>query len=166
MNTRKRKHNSGFTLVEILIVVVILGILSAIVIPQFTNASEMAKASAVTTQLQTIRSQMELYRVQHEGIYPTAAQLWGNMTGKTDADGTPNSSSGKFGPYLQKAPTNSFNNKSTVNETKAAGIGWEYILDSAKTSYTIKAILTTAQATTAGFDITSGSSDLEDIATY
>ena len=62
MNSRKHSRNAGFTLVEILIVVVILGILSAIVIPQFTSASDTAKANAMTTQLQTIRSQLELYR--------------------------------------------------------------------------------------------------------
>ena len=46
MSTRVQKAK-GFTLVEILIVVVILGILAAIVIPQFTNASESAKASSL-----------------------------------------------------------------------------------------------------------------------
>ena len=60
----------GFTLVEILIVVVILGILAAIVIPQFTNASESAKSSSLSSQLQTIRSQLELFQVQHNGNYP------------------------------------------------------------------------------------------------
>ena len=44
------KAKSGFTLVEILIVVVILGILAAIVIPQFTNASTEAKAMGIMTQ--------------------------------------------------------------------------------------------------------------------
>jgi len=66
-----RHHVSkAFTLVEILIVVVILGILAAIVVPQFTSASQEAQAGNVATQLQTIRSQIELYRVKHNGNYP------------------------------------------------------------------------------------------------
>ncbi|HYE01927.1 MAG TPA: prepilin-type N-terminal cleavage/methylation domain-containing protein [Phycisphaerales bacterium] len=60
----------GFTLVEILIVVVILGILAAIVVPQFTNASTDAQIGNVRTQLQTIRSQIELYRVRNNGSLP------------------------------------------------------------------------------------------------
>src|SRR5690606_21145974 len=53
MHARKMVRK-GFTLVEILIVVVILGILAAIVIPQFTNASESAQFSSTVSQLQTI----------------------------------------------------------------------------------------------------------------
>ena len=48
------RANRGFTLVEILIVVVILGILAAIVIPQFTEASTEAKLSSLCSDLQTI----------------------------------------------------------------------------------------------------------------
>ncbi len=59
------KAESGFTLVEILIVVVILGILAAIVIPQFTDASTQAKESALASDLQMMRSQLELYKIQH-----------------------------------------------------------------------------------------------------
>ena len=107
----------GFTLVEILIVVVILGILAAIVIPQFTSASESAKSSSLSTQLQTIRSQLELYQVQHNGRYPdlsvastidTDTNTWNPLTKATDLDGTINVATGAFGPYLQQAPSNGF----------------------------------------------------------
>lgn len=67
MRTHRAK---GFTLVEILIVVVILGILAAIVVPQFTNASQDAVKSALNSQIQTITAQTELYRVQNFGQLP------------------------------------------------------------------------------------------------
>lgn len=157
MNTRKHSHNAGFTLVEILIVVVILGILSAIVIPQFTSASDTAKANALTTQLQTIRSQLELYRVQHNDVYPTLTQLsdWSVMTEKTNADGT-TTGTPQFGPYLQKAPVNSFNNLSNCAATASTSTGWQYVVSSDKSSYTIKGILTTAQIAASGLSTDGG----------
>lgn len=66
----RTSRTKGFTLVEILIVVVILGILAAIVVPQFTNASQDAIKGALNSQLQTINSQVELYRVQNAGQLP------------------------------------------------------------------------------------------------
>ncbi len=66
----QKPRNKGFTLVEILIVVVILGILAAIVVPQFTNASQQAVKGALASQLQTINAQVELYRVQETGTLP------------------------------------------------------------------------------------------------
>jgi type II secretion system protein G len=68
---RTRKNRRGFTLIEILIVVVILGILAAIVVPQFSNASQEATASSIRSQLQTIRGQVELFRVRNAGALPT-----------------------------------------------------------------------------------------------
>ena len=70
MSTVRRTAARGFTLVEILIVVIILGILAAIVIPQFTNASTEARSSNVLSQLQTMRSQIELYKLQHNDVPP------------------------------------------------------------------------------------------------
>src|SRR6476646_9691800 len=65
--TQTRK---GFTLIEILIVVIILGILAAIVIPQFTNASKEAKQSILVTMVQSLRSQIALYKLQHNDNLP------------------------------------------------------------------------------------------------
>ena len=69
MNVR-RNIKRGFTLVEILIVVIILGILAAIVIPQFTNASQDARRSSLASTVQTVRSQIELYKLQHGDQLP------------------------------------------------------------------------------------------------
>src|SRR5438309_9198865 len=65
MIVRSSMRKGGFTLVEILIVVINLGILAAIVIPQFTSASQDARKSSLVSQLQTIKAQTELARLQH-----------------------------------------------------------------------------------------------------
>jgi len=102
--------NTGFTLVEILIVVIILGILAAIVIPQFTQASNDARESALVSDLQTVRSQLELYKVQHLEAYPAQANFVTQLTSRTDAAGTvgTDATAYPYGPYLQKFPSNPF----------------------------------------------------------
>jgi type II secretion system protein G len=74
MNTRRNPVKRGFTLIEILIVVVILGILAAIIVPQFTDAAQNAGASSARSQLQSLRSQIELHRVQNNGTAPVNLQ--------------------------------------------------------------------------------------------
>jgi len=121
---------AGFTLVEILIVVVILGILAAIVIPQFTEASSDAKLSSLTTDLQTVRAQLELYKIQHNDNLPdytSSDTFWTGLSTKTDVYGNAGSD---YGPYLQKAPTNPFNDSNSVDIDgtlgggDTAGTGW------------------------------------------
>ncbi len=112
------KARKGFTLVEILIVVVILGILAAVVIPQFTDASTEAKTSSVKTDLQTVRAQIELYKIQHNDALPSkgGASFIECMTGKTDVAGdVTTATTDYYGPYMQKIPTNGFNNSSGVS---------------------------------------------------
>jgi general secretion pathway protein G len=66
-----RAASRAFTLVEILIVVVILGILASIVIPQFSSASQEAMKSTLRRDLQAINEQVEVYRVRNAGRLPT-----------------------------------------------------------------------------------------------
>lgn len=119
MKTRK----SGFTLVEILIVVIILGILAAIIIPQFTDASTSAKESSLTSNLQTLRSQIGLYKIQHNDHYPSypaytdAALFETCLTIKTDVDGiewTSDAQGTAFGPYMPNIPENPFISDDTL----------------------------------------------------
>ncbi len=122
-----RRIRKGFTLVEILIVVIILGILAAIVIPQFTSASEDARVNSTHSLLQTIRAQIELYKLQHGDMWPTtsgnpvAAEMsWTALTGVTPY-GNP---SKNFGPYLQQTPVNPLNGSSTIANAAASGVGF------------------------------------------
>ena len=130
----------GFTLVEILIVVVILGILAAIVIPQFTQASTEAKTNSLCSDLQTLRSQIELYKVQHNDTVPTAANFTTRMIYCSDIGGNINGAGSKvrtavycYGPYLERIPDNQFSNLHTVGavaDRAAAGggtNGWDYV---------------------------------------
>ena len=115
----------GFTLVEVLIVVIVLGILAAIVVPQFSTASDDAQLSALTTNLQTIRAQIELYKLQHNSTYPTLASFTAQMTAGTLVDGT---AGADFGPYLLTVPNNPYSNVNTLTTTAAgAGKGWYYV---------------------------------------
>jgi len=131
-----RSIKRGFTLVEILIVVIILGILAAIVIPQFTNASTEARENSVRSQLQTLRSQIELYKLQHLDVKPDLITDWTDLTTITNrtgaawvaADGPDN----KFGPYMQAIPTNPLNNRFNVvngDGTAAAGSACGFVYD-------------------------------------
>ena len=105
-----RAHSrKAFTLIEILIVVVILGILAAVVIPQFTNAADDANNSSVRTQLQTLRSQIELYRAEN-GANPALA-----TTGWTDMIN---------GGYLPGPPKNPITGSSDFGA--ASGNGWQF----------------------------------------
>ncbi len=132
--SRRSSGRSGFTLVELLIVVIILGVLAAIAIPQFSTSSEDAKLSALDTDLSHLRNAIELYYHQHKAVYPGAKRetdgsdvgnatqaaaafvaqltLYSAVDGVTAAE---KDSTYKYGPYLRKGiPVNPFNSLSTV----------------------------------------------------
>lgn len=101
-----RKHvKKGFTLVELLIVVVIMAVLAATVIPEFSSSTVDAKKNTTVFNLQTLRSQIQTYRAQHGGSPPaTLAKL----TVITDKAGLELGDTGVgdliYGPYLTEVP--------------------------------------------------------------
>jgi general secretion pathway protein G len=114
---------SGFTLIEILIVVVLLGILAAMVIPKFSNATDETKESMLLENLRMLKAQIGVYRSQHwdvppgypdgdTSLAPTEADLVAQLTQYTDEYGTTNAVQTpifKYGPYMRIIPENPIN---------------------------------------------------------
>lgn len=111
--TRRR---TAFTLVEVLIVVMLLAVLAMIAIPRFSGASEQARESALSTDLQTVRRQIELYKSDHNGRGPhldesgnlDTIRFVGRMLSKTTFDGKIDNLNGTCGPYMREWPENPF----------------------------------------------------------
>lgn len=141
------RRQSGFTLVELLIVVIILAILAAIIIPQFSAATDDANQSAYDTNIANIRSAVDLYRQQHNA-YPGSvtssggtcisgsavagavgqaafiAQLrnYTNAAGEACTGTDPNEF--KYGPYLQDdLPQNPLGTVNTLTVTSTGILG-------------------------------------------
>ncbi len=121
-------RQKAFTLVEILIVVIILGILAAIVLPKFSNASATARASMLADDLRILRTQTIVFQAQHRGIAagypsgntgaaPTEAAFVLHMTKATNdtfQTAEPGTPGFDYGPYLREIPQNPVNGKNTV----------------------------------------------------
>jgi prepilin-type N-terminal cleavage/methylation domain-containing protein len=142
-----KRSTAGFTLVELLIVVIVLAILAAIVVPQFANTANDARASAVDSNLAAMRSAVELYRQQH-GVYPGDLAASGGTcpagstagTGAADTNQayvdqltrytsitgqscTGTNATFNLGPYLREIPVNPANNLATVEILTGAVLG-------------------------------------------
>lgn len=119
-------RSRGFSLIELLIIVSIIGVLAAIVIPTFSNANETAKAGALSSQISTVKKALIFYKTDHNDVYPTDAQLitsqWQVLTNSTDIDG--DIAGSDHGPYFQKPPFNAFMDSSVVAADNSAA--WQY----------------------------------------
>ena len=155
MNKNIQEQN-GFTLIEILIVVILLGILATVIIPQVNVSSDDAKMNTLKTNLSHMRSIIELYYYHHNNTYPGVNDDDGDpaedaddaekgfkrqLTRYTDVNGKDKKkkdATHKFGPYIKggKLPENPFNNKNdltcdiTTADTTArssdGSTGWKF----------------------------------------
>ncbi|HUG71536.1 MAG TPA: type II secretion system protein [Pirellulaceae bacterium] len=119
----RRQNFQGFTLVEILIVVVIMAVLAAVVVPQFSGSTDDAKRSTAQFNLGTIRSVVQTYRAHHDGKKPAFASGATTIEGlikETNAAGVVTAGGG-FGPYLVAMPENPFTGVATVKAVATPG---------------------------------------------
>ena len=108
-------------MIEVLIVVIIMAVLAATIIPQFSSSTNDAKDSALKFNLHTIRSQIEIYKANHNGTYPKLATFADQMTKKTTTDGLTTGDT-VWGPYIQgEIPANPFNASSALVGVATAG---------------------------------------------
>ena len=101
----------GFTLIEILIVVVILGILAGIVVIQYVDLRLDADDAVIRGQLRTLRSQIELYRVKTGDDPKLVAKQWEELL---EAN------------YIHAIPVNPLNKSSQVKGAAEPGSGWAW----------------------------------------
>ena len=135
----KTRHRHAFTLIEVLIVVIIMAILAATIIPQFSSSTTDAKKAGLEFDTHFIRSQIELYKGEHNGTFPEFAKFVDQMTKATDThDNTTGGSTTLVnGPYIQGSfPKNQLADSSAVvsvatagtvpKEVVPGGAGWQY----------------------------------------
>jgi prepilin-type N-terminal cleavage/methylation domain-containing protein len=79
------RNRSGFTLIEMLIVIIILGILAMVIIPQITVSTDDAKVSTLKTSITGMRSSIEVYYAQHNNTYPGMVLETDGTTATTSA---------------------------------------------------------------------------------
>jgi general secretion pathway protein G len=116
----------GFTLIEILIVIVIIGILGAVVLPKFSDAAHTARENTLKDDLRYLRTQIVVFKAQHKDTppgypagsrmaAPTESDFLEQMTKPTDEAIRVGAGPGyPFGPYVAKMPPNPLNGKDTV----------------------------------------------------
>lgn len=78
------RKEKGFTLIELMVVIVIIAILAAVALPNFMGATEKARESAVTSAVKTLQTSLELYAVDNNGSYPITTSDSNTLTAIQD----------------------------------------------------------------------------------
>lgn len=125
---RRQRGLPAFSLVELVIVVIIIGIVAAIAVPRMSSAASRSRAGAIRADLRILTGAVDLFAAEHAdrtpaheaggGISVDADQFTKRLTLKTDETGAINT--GIYGPYLRAIPVNPGNAKATLRINGAA----------------------------------------------
>jgi prepilin-type N-terminal cleavage/methylation domain-containing protein len=127
-----QKRSRGFSLLELVIVVSIIGIIAAIAIPRFSRATAGAADAALTGDLAVMRNAIDMFAAEHGGTFPALATIVAQLTTYTDVAGTANASKTTtyiYGPYLRqvpKLPVGAKKGQTGIDDEAGAAIGWIY----------------------------------------
>lgn len=105
----RRKNERGFTLIELMVVIVILGVLAGMIVPKIMDRPEQAKVTKAKMMLESVGTALDLYKLDM-GNYPTTEQGLQALVEAPESDG--GSSSWRKGGYLDKGkvPKDPWNN--------------------------------------------------------
>ena len=132
-----RHRQLQFTLLDVLVLIAIMAIGTAVAMPLLDAASDQAKSSALLQNLQTLRGQIDLYKMEHGGNPPLLYKgTFPQLTHATNVEGVPGPPGKKhpYGPYLPRGvPPNPHTGISMVTPTDTfppaahSGVGgWLY----------------------------------------
>ena len=107
MDLSKFQDNRGFTLIEIMVVVVILGILAAVIVPQFLSRPDQAKVTKAKVDMKSIEEALGLFKLDN-GFYPSTEQGLQALVTKPESGRIPTRYSKSA--YLKKAPVDPWGN--------------------------------------------------------
>ena len=107
MNKYLRQCQRGFTLIEIMVVVIILGILAGIVVPRLLDEPEEARRTKAQVQIKSLEEALAMYML-HNGYFPTTEQGLQALVEKPETGRIPNNY--KEGGYIGKIPLDPWSN--------------------------------------------------------
>lgn len=119
---KEKKRLYGFTLVELLVVMLVVGILLAVALPNYFSVTADARKSNFCSSLAEVEKALQMYAIRNQGFYPD----------KIDATFLQNTA------YFNTAPKNPYNNQLMLPSDALSTAGsWQYKIGADKLSYTI-----------------------------
>jgi len=95
----RARRAAGFTLIELMVVLVIIGVLAALIVPNVLDRTDDARATAARTDVHNLMQALKLYKLDNQR-YPTAEQGLAALVQRPSAPPAP----GNWKPYLEKLP--------------------------------------------------------------